>query len=215
MTGVVSEAQMQGVIAAEATEEAELRREILAAALEELRIWSFERFSVQMVAARAAVDAVVVDRLWTTTDQLIVDALVAHGRQIVVVPDTGSLIGDLAGHLASLAEYFNTAIGRSLLRTGVIGPNNWAPASVRSDLWQTNVDAVCVIFERAQQRNEIRAGIDHGTALQLAIGPVFLGGLYSNDPIDTTRFCTQIADMVWRAMRHDDAPANAAVGDSS
>ena len=214
MTGAVSERPKQGVIPGEATEGAQLRREILAAALEELRIWSFERFSVEMVADRAAVDPDVVEQLWNTPEQLIVDALVAHGRQVVVVPDTGSLRGDLAGHLASLAEYFNTAIGRSLLRTGVIGPNNWAPARVRGDLWQANVDAVCVIFERAQRRSEIRQGIDHGTALQLAIGPVFLGGLYSNDPIDTTQLCTQIADMVWRALRRDDTPANAAVDQS-
>jgi hypothetical protein len=202
------------VIPWEATEEAHLRREILAAAVEELRIWSFERFSVEMVAHRAAVDPEVVGQLWSSTDQLIVDALVGHGRQIVVVPDTGSLRDDLAGHLASLAEYFNTTIGRSLLRTGVIGPNNWAPADVRSDLWQATVDAVGVIFERAQRRNEIRPDIDHGAALQLAVGPVFLGGLYSNDPIDTTRWCTQIADMVWRAVRRDDSSANAAIGDS-
>ncbi len=101
MTGAVSERPKQGVIPGEATEEAQLRREILAAALEELRIWSFERFSVEMVADRAAVDPDVVEQLWNTPEQLIVDALIAHGRQVVVVPDTGSLRGDLAGHLAS------------------------------------------------------------------------------------------------------------------
>jgi hypothetical protein len=38
MTGAVSERPTQGVIPGETTEEAQLRREILAAALEELRI---------------------------------------------------------------------------------------------------------------------------------------------------------------------------------
>jgi hypothetical protein len=42
-----------------------------------------------MVADRAAVDPDVVEQLWNTPEQLIVDALIAHGRQVVVVPDTG------------------------------------------------------------------------------------------------------------------------------
>jgi hypothetical protein len=188
-----------------------LHRAILAAAVEELQTWSFERFSVESVADRAAVDPDIVHRLWNSTEQLMVDALVDHCDQIVVVPHTGSLRSDLAGHLTSLAEYFNTAIGRSLLRTGVIGPKNWAPASVRSYFWKARVNAVRVIFERAERRNEIRRGIDHNTALQLATGPLFLRGLYSNDPIDTTQLCTLIAELVWRAMRHDDASARLAM----
>jgi hypothetical protein len=189
----------------------QLRRAILAAAVEELQTWSFERFSVESVADLAAVDPDIVHRLWNSTEQLMVDALVDHCDQIVIVPHTGSLRGDLAGHLTSLAEYFNTAIGRSLLRTGVIGPKNWAPASVRSYFWKARVNAVRVIFERAERRNEIRRGIDHNTALQLATGPLFLRGLYSNDPIDTTQLCTLIAELVWRAMRHDEASARLAM----
>ena len=152
----------------------------------------------------------VVQQLWNSKEQLIVDALVDHCDQIVVVPDTGSMRSDLAGHLASLAEYFNTAIGRSLLRTGVIGPKNWAPASVRSYFWKARVDAVRVIFERAERRNEIRQGLDHNTALQLATGPLFLRGLYSNDPIDTIQLPAQIAELVWRAVRSDDASTQVA-----
>jgi hypothetical protein len=198
---------MSGVVSARAvhdtTEEAELRRAILAAAIEELRVWSFERFSAVTVADRAGVAPEVIDRLWRTTDQLIVDALATHGRQIVVVPNTGSLRGDLTGYLASLAQYVNTAVGRSLLRTAVVGPNNWAPADARRDTWKTIVDATRVIFDRAKGRNEIRADVDHAAALQLAAGPVFMSGLYSNDPIDTARLPTQIADMVWRALRRE------------
>jgi hypothetical protein len=182
-----------------------LRRAIIDAAIEELQMWSFERFSVETVADRAAVDRDVVRRLWNSPEQLMVDALVQHCDQIVIVPHTGSVRSDLAGHLASLAEYFNTTIGRNLLRTGVIGPKNWAPTSVRTYFWKARVDTVRIIFERAQRRNEIRGGIDHNTALQLATGPLFLRGLYSNDPIDTTQFCTLLADLVWRAIRREDS----------
>ncbi|HJT95511.1 MAG TPA: hypothetical protein VJ777_26830, partial [Mycobacterium sp.] len=98
----------------ETAEEHQLRRAILAAAIDELQKWSFERFSVETVADRAAVDPEVVRRLWNSAEQLMVDALVDHCDQVVVIPHTGSVRSDLAGHLASLAEYFNTAIGRSL-----------------------------------------------------------------------------------------------------
>jgi hypothetical protein len=43
-----------------------LRRAILAAAIEELQMWSFERFSVETVADRAAVDPDSVHRLWNS-----------------------------------------------------------------------------------------------------------------------------------------------------
>src|SRR5262245_17530249 len=111
----------------ESAVEHQIRRAILAAAIDELQKWSFEGFSIETVADLAVVDVDVVHRLWNSKERLMVDALVDHCDQIVVVPDTGSMRSDLAGHLASLAEYFNTPIGRSLLRTGVIGPKNWAP----------------------------------------------------------------------------------------
>jgi hypothetical protein len=97
-----------------------------------------------------------------------------------------------------------------VLRTGVIGSKNWAPTSVRTYFWKARVDALRIIFERAERRNEIRRGIDHNTALQLATGPLFLRGLYSNDPIDTEQLCTLLADLVWRAMRREDVLAQVA-----
>jgi hypothetical protein len=48
---------------------------------------------------------------------------------------------------------------------------------VRTYFWKAHMDAVRIIFERALRRNEIRAGIDHNTVLQLATGPLFLRGL--------------------------------------
>jgi tetracycline repressor-like protein len=78
---------------------------------------------------------------------------------------------------------------------------------------ETSAEAVRVIFERAERRNETRPGIDHNIALQLATGPLFSRGLYSNDPIETTQFCALIADLVWRAVRRDDDDAPAAVVD--
>lgn len=207
MRGGTSGGPEQDASPQETAVEHQLRRAILAAAVEELQMWSFERFSVETVADRAAVDPDVVRRLWSSAEQLMVDALVDHCDQVVIVPHTGSMRSDLAGHLASLAEYFNTAIGRSLLRTGVIGQKNWAPTSVRTYFWKARVDAVRIIFERAEGRNEIRGGIDHNTALQLATGPLFLRGLYSNDPIDTKPLCTLLAELVWRAMRYEDAAA--------
>ena len=122
-------------------DETQARVRILAAALDELQVWSFERFSAESVADRAAVDPVDVHRLWTSPEQLIVDAIVDHAREVVRFPDTGCTRRDLAGHLASLAEYVNGPIGRALLRKGVIDPKNWAPSDVRGHLWKAYANA--------------------------------------------------------------------------
>jgi AcrR family transcriptional regulator len=177
-----------------------LREVIVAAALDELQVWGIERFSIEAVAGRAQVKPGTVYQHWDSKDKLIVDALVDHCEDIVLIPDTGSLLGDLTGHLQSLARYFNTQIGRSLLRTSVIDAKNWAPIKVRNHFWKIRVNAVRVIFDRAAARNELRQPIDPNIALQLLTGPLFLRGLYSNDPIDTTQFCATIADLVWRAV---------------
>ena len=215
MVGIVSERAAPDRCPDETTIEPLLRREILAAAVEELRLSSFERFSVESVAGRAALAPGVVRELWSCPEQLVVDAVVELCDLVLLVPNTGSLRSDLAGLLTSLADCFNTDIGRSLLRTGVIGPDEWAPTGVSNYLWTTSVEAVRVIFERAERRNETRPGIDHNIALQLATGPLFSRGLYSNDPMETTQFCTLIADLVWRAVRRDDAPAAVVDGDAS
>jgi hypothetical protein len=82
---------------------------------------------------------------------------------------------------------------------------------VRTYFWKAHIDAVRIIFERALRRNEIRAGIDYNTVLQLATGPLFFRGLYSNDPIDTTQLCMPFADLVWRAIRREDASAQVVI----
>ena len=69
-------------------------------------------------------------RLWKSKEQLMVDALVDHCDQIVVVPHTGSMRTDLAGHLASLAKYFNTAIEQSA--ADLLSGQELGLASVRS-----------------------------------------------------------------------------------
>jgi len=193
MAGIVSDANVEAV----------LRRDILAAAVAELRTWGFERFSVEAVADRAQLHPQVVRELWSSTEKLVVDALVQLCGLAVRVPDTGSLKRDLTGLLAAFADYFNTDVGRSLLRTAVIRPDQCAPTSLRAHLWRTSGRALRVIFARAERRNEIRQGIDHNTALQIATGPLFLRALYSNDTIDTM-YCAQIADLVWRAVRRED-----------
>ena len=204
MTGFVGERSQQHTHPGKTAIDAPLRSAILAAAVEELRKWGFERFSVEMVADRAALDLSVILASWDSPEQLIADALVEHCDPMGRLPDTGSLRNDLIGLLASMADYFNFADGRSLLRMGVIGPSDWSTTGVRDYLWKISVDAVRDVFERAERRREIRPGIDHNIALQLAVGPLFLRGLYSNDPIDTKQFCTLVADLVWRAVRRDD-----------
>jgi hypothetical protein len=191
--------------------EASLRREIVAAAGEELRIWGFERFNAAAVAGRAALAPDVVNELWGSTEELAIDAINGLGGLVVHIPDTGSLRSDLASLLSFVADYFNSETGRSLLRSAVIAPAQWAPTNVRTHLWLTSGKALRIIFERAERRNETRPGIDHNTTLQLATGPLFLRALYSNEAIDPAE-CTQIADMVWHAVRRVDAPTSDSAG---
>lgn len=179
----------------------ELRTAILAAAVDELWQWGIERFTIGGVSARANVDVQSIYRYWDGEDQLALDALANNWDSHVSIHNTGSLRGDLVRHLESVAEYLNTPLGRSLLRTSTIAPKNWEPANIRDLFWKKRVKAMQAILNRAAARNELRQNLDPNIILQLLIGPLFLRGLYSNDPIDTAELCSTIADLVWRAVR--------------
>lgn len=176
------------------------RTQIVGAALHELQLWGIERFSVEAVAARADIDIAAIHQRWRSKQALMVEALVEHCNQIVVIPDSGSLHNDLRAHVSSLAHYFNTPLGRSLLRNSVIDAKNAAPGDTRDGFWKMRVDAVRVIFDRAALRDELIDDVDVNIALQLLTGPVFLRGLYSNEPIDTASLCDTVTDLVCRAI---------------
>ncbi len=140
--------------------EGEREREILEATVEVLADVGYDRLTMDAVATRAKASKATLYRRWTNKVSLVIDALLLE-KEAPVLPDTGSLRGDLvhafckSGGLmderavATLASVL-TALTRDAefareFRTRVIGPK---------------VAVSHAIYERAKARGEVRADLD-------------------------------------------------------
>ncbi|MFJ9675855.1 TetR/AcrR family transcriptional regulator [Streptomyces sp. NPDC101221] len=94
----------------------ELTRAIYEAALRELAETSFEELSFESVASAAGTGKSVLYRRWSTTAELVLAALKDYevGLAKPVVPDTGTLRGDLIVILSTLAQVLDEPRGRAL-----------------------------------------------------------------------------------------------------
>jgi AcrR family transcriptional regulator len=66
----------------------------------------FPGVTMEGVAARAGVGKATLYRRWNTKDQLVLDAVVRRCSEHVVLPDTGSLRGDVVAHGQAMVRKF-------------------------------------------------------------------------------------------------------------
>lgn len=89
---------------------------ILDAALELIGEVGYERVTVDSIAARAHASKTTMYRRWATKSELVADALRRHAQgEAPVVPDTGTLRGDLLATIAEIAETLTGGRGPSLI----------------------------------------------------------------------------------------------------
>ncbi|EHB55008.1 regulatory protein TetR [Mycolicibacterium rhodesiae JS60] len=69
--------------------------ELLAATLQLLQQHGYERLTVDAVAATAKASKATVYRRWPSKGELVLAAFIEGSRQVAVLPDTGTLRGDL------------------------------------------------------------------------------------------------------------------------
>ncbi len=140
--------------------EGEREQEILDATIDTLAEVGYDRLTMDAVAARAKASKATLYRRWNGKAQLVIDALCSK-KQPHSMPDTGTLRGDLLAmfcdkggindpqQLAVLGSLI-TAVGRDAefaeqFRRDFIGPKR----AVSRQIW-----------ERAQQRGEVREDLD-------------------------------------------------------
>ena len=95
---------------------AELTQAIYRATLEELAATSFEELSFEKIAPKAGTGKSVLYRRWSSTAELVLAALKDHdaGLGKPLIPDTGTLRGDLLVLLTAFARVLDEPRGRAL-----------------------------------------------------------------------------------------------------
>lgn len=180
----------------------ELDGTILQATIELLCEQGFAGTTVEAVAERAGVGKATIYRRWATRE----DLLLAAGGEMGPCPgdpDCGNLRDDLvfliSGLVAMLTE---TPVGSLLPATVEEAARNPEMRS-RLDAFITERRApVRAALARADERGELRAGVDHELVIDLLSGPVFTRTLLTGTPLEG-RVSKSIVDAVLKGVLAD------------
>ncbi|WP_240503204.1 TetR/AcrR family transcriptional regulator [Streptomyces prasinopilosus] len=157
---------------------------IRAAVFEELAAVGYARMSIEGIARRAGVGKTAVYRRWRSKLHLVLDLVSALAVQGLPTPDTGSLEGDLR----LLYEVTSRALRHPV--ASQILPDLQAEAARNPDIAEAlqkalreGQDGVAKgIVTAAQERGEVRPGVDHDLALDLISGPLYWRSVIIRSP---------------------------------
>lgn len=177
---------------------ARVRAAVLAATVDALLADGVDGLSVGDVAQRAGVHETSIYRRWGSRANLALDAVLDRVDTQVVVPDTGSLRGDLLALLGGIAAFLQTPLGQTLLR---IAARDDLPEyrAARSSFWATRLALGARVLDRAQARGELRQGVDRRIAIQTLVGPLSLRSLLAREPLDDD-LVVSVVDLLLRGL---------------
>jgi AcrR family transcriptional regulator len=177
-----------------------VRDAVLRATWDTLVEQGVEGMTFSEIGRRAGVHGTSVQRRWGSRENVLFEALVTYAKDAIKIPDFGSLRADLIGMSKSLSTYFATPIGGSILQMLVANADNDpAFAAHRAEFIRIRFAAMQEMFRRAAERGELREGIDHEIALDLALGPLYVRTLITRQPIDDA-FIKHFIDTLLRGL---------------
>lgn len=147
----------------------------------------YEALTMEAVSCRAATTKAAIYRRWTSKAALVADVFATRAETAMVVPDTGSVRGDLLAHVRNVIAAFGEPVGRAVLNVVTAGSSHPELAEpLRAGFVRRRRQAVAEILARGIDRGEIPAGADAGLAADLLLGPVYYRLLVSGEPVDAT-----------------------------
>ncbi|GAA1508797.1 TetR/AcrR family transcriptional regulator [Nocardioides humi] len=176
--------------------EGDREQEILDAALAVLVDVGYDRLTMDAVATRAKASKATLYRRWEGKAALVTDALVSQKSAPEVPADTGSLRGDLlamfCGH-GGLTDEHQTAILGSVVTA--IGRDPEFAAAFRERFIAPKVAVARKVYQRAQDRGELRDDIDLDILTAALPGIVLHRGFLLGDP-PTPDLIARVVDQV-------------------
>ena len=155
---------------------ARVRCEVMGAVVELLGEGGVEAVSVAEVARRAGVNPTSIYRRWRTVDVLILEAAHDLSLAAVTVSDTGSLEGDLAAVVRSVAAFLRSDIGGAMARAIVDAPPGVLERLEWAEFWASRFDRLEPVLARATRRGEWQGAASQEEAV--AIGRVLAAQTY-------------------------------------
>lgn len=191
---------------------ARIRGAVLAATVDLLAEVGYDGFSYEAVAERAGVHKTTVYRRWPSKPDLVADAARERSEQLVEVPDTGSLPGDLAALARAVAANIGSDTGRAMTKTLVgAAATSSSVAEATHAFWAERLRLTSVIVERAIARGDLPPRTDANLVIESLVGALYVRLLLTGETVDSS-VADQLARVVadgWaaRALRSGTEPA--------
>ena len=179
---------------------AEKRTAVLEATIAVLAAGGPSGLSIAEVAKRAGVHETSIYRRWGSRERLALDAMSELSGDLLPVPDTGTLRGDLAAFGQELIDYDDSPLGKALIRTMAAHDDDEEAAAARGQFWDSRYAGCKVIVERAVARREVPESVDGRFLLELFFAPIHTRALLTREPI-SAEFLSRLADLVTKAWR--------------
>ncbi len=168
------------------------------AALTLLGETGFEGVTVEAVAARAGVAKSTVYRRYPGKPELLVEVIRQASCAPMVVPDTGTVEGDLVAIAEHLRQSFTrTDLGRALPAVVAAAARHPEVASAHRTYVSARRSVVIDAIERGIERGEIDPAVDPELLIDMIVGPLFHRAFVSRRPIDNAL----VVELVSRALR--------------
>lgn len=144
-------------------------RSVLAATLAELAEAGYRGLRIEDVATRAGVNKTTIYRRWPTKEDLVGAAFRSITSDKLIIPNTGSLRGDLLAIARVMVESIDLPEGQSLFRVmAAEGPDSEIAAIVRS-MVETDRQVWRAMFATHEARGELARGVDPAMLFDLMI----------------------------------------------
>jgi AcrR family transcriptional regulator len=140
---------------------AQSHQAMLQAALELLAEVGFNAMSMEAIAARAGVGKTTIYRRYASKAELIADAIESV-REEIILPDTGTLWGDIEALIENAAQITLSPIGRQTVSM-IISSASSNPQFAQiywTKYLHPRRQSFAVVLERAKARNEVQANLD-------------------------------------------------------
>jgi AcrR family transcriptional regulator len=147
-------------------------------------------FSIADVAERAGVHETSIYRRWPTHAALILDACRDFTEEVLPIPDTGSLRGDLIALQTSAKKMLTSRRGRAIVALCRIQE---ADALVRRKaFWRARFEQLRVVLDRAVTRGEFPADADPVMFLEMLIAPFYFRLLVTDESVNSWPVTEQV-----------------------
>jgi AcrR family transcriptional regulator len=169
---------------------------IRAAILRLLADVGYAALTMDAVASEAGVGKATIYRRWRTKQDLVVDTISDLNRAEATPPDTGSLEGDLRLMLRSLVAVITGPTGAATLSLLSSVPHQPALAAAFRNgplaVWR---DSFRQIWDRAEERGEIRPGVAGTAATETTSALLVQQWLLTGEPVDEA-YADEVLDTV-------------------